>query len=222
MNKKKLVFALLVAQVSLLGGCALFIEGNYVVDRGDFRKSIRAVDATVEVKPQARARSISTVDGAITLGRWAQAGALSTVDGRIEMDQGSVCHGPINNVAGSIRLRGARVAGNVRTVTGGVDTDNTLVEGDVEAISGRLQLLGLTHVKGGIVISSPDPKSNDPEQARPPTIVIGPQVVVEGGIRSAHGGDVWIHRDHASLGTISGVNVHWYDGDPPDAPSVAP
>ena len=220
MNKKKLVFALMVAQVSLLGGCAIFIEGNYVVDRGDFRRSIRAVDATVEVKPQARARSISTVDGAITLGRWAQAGALSTVDGRIEMDQGSICHGQIHNVAGSIQLRGARVAGNVRTVTGGVDADSTLVEGDVEAISGRLQLLGHTHVKGSIVISNPDPKSHDPEQAGPPAIVIGPLVVVEGGIRSAHGGDLWIHRNHAPLGTISGVRVHIYDGDPPDVQSV--
>lgn len=208
---------LLAGSVFAVGGCALHMDRLSVVKPGDINKSIYSLDGGVRVESMARVRKVSTVDGKVTLGGWAHASSLRTLAGDVDLATGAECSGDVQSVTGDIRLAsGVHVGGSVRTLTGDILAVDALVDGKVETVSGRLELRGKTHVRGGMLLQKPDPamKVNDDEQKRLPVVVIGPGVIVDGVIESLRGGTLEVSRD-AKIQAVKGIDVRWFDGSPP-------
>lgn len=203
--------------VMACGGCALHIDQDTVVRAGGVHKSIYAVDGNIRVEPQARAASLSTVDGKVSLGAGASAVALRTVDGDIGMAEGAFCSGNVQSVDGKVSLAPrSQVDGMVRTVTGDIEARDAAIGGRLETVSGRIVLRGATHVGEGILLEKPDSTTtvNDHEERRTPVVVIGPGVVVDGAIRARRDGVLKVSRQ-ARIGAVEGLEVHWFDGEPP-------
>lgn len=208
-------YAWAAVMVCLVAGCTLHLDKPVQVKQGDWARSIYEVDGPVRLEDQARAHKVSTVDGDITLGRWARATALRTVDGNIVMGTGALCDGDVYSVDGAIHLNdGVRVDGNVGTLVGSIDAHGALVTGRLETVSGHIRLSGTTHVNHGIVLSLPDPESEDADEKRLPEVVIGPGVVVEGRIVARRGGTLRVSRK-ATIGPVEGITVQWFDGAAP-------
>lgn len=201
--------------VCLVAGCTMHLDKPVQVKQGDWARSIYGVDSSVRLEDQARVRKVSTVDGDIILGRWARATALRTVDGNIVMGTGALCDGDVYNVDGAIHLSDdVRVDGNVGTLVGSIDVHGALVTGRLETVSGHIRLSGTTHVNHGILLSLPDPDSDDVDEKRLPVVVVGPGVVVEGRIVARRGGTLWVSRK-ATIGPVEGITVQWFDGAAP-------
>jgi len=203
--------------VMACSGCALHIDQDTVVKAGGVHKSIYAVDGNIRVEPRARAASLSTVDGKVSLGAGASAVALRTVDGDIGMAESAFCSGNVQSVDGKVSLAPrSQVGGMVRTVAGDIEASDASIGGRLETVSGRIVLSGTSHVGQGILLEKPDPSTaaNDRGQWRVPVVVIGPGVVVDGVIRAHRDGVLKVSRQ-ARIGAVEGLEVHWFDGEPP-------
>jgi hypothetical protein len=203
--------------VLAMAGCTLHIDRATTLKSGFPHGSVYSVDGDVQVDPSAHVRKISVVDGDIHLGRGARASGLRSVDGRIQMDRDALCTGNVKSVAGHITLAdGVRVEGDVRTLTGTVDADNAYIGGQLETVAGRVWLTGTTHVAKGILLPKPDPHMtvNNHAERRPPELVIGAGVVIDGPIVAERGGVLKVSRQ-AKIGVVRGMSVQWFDGTAP-------
>jgi cytoskeletal protein CcmA (bactofilin family) len=98
------------------------------------------------------------------------------------------------NVNGGIRVTAAHVGGDVETVTGGIEIGPD------------------AHVDGGVIVHKEH--SSDSETRSPPRIVIGPGSVVKGPLRFERPVELYV-SDRATIGPVEGATPVRFSGDRP-------
>ncbi|MEJ2274817.1 MAG: hypothetical protein P8Y01_09645, partial [Woeseiaceae bacterium] len=176
------------------------VNGSIRVDAGAEIESAKTVNGRVRVGEGVSAQDLSTVNGAITIGEMAAIdGDISAVNGSITAERDAAVTGSVENVNGRISLAGTEIGGDVRTVMGDVELQQSIVRGD-------------------LVIEKPSSWNDRTSRNRNPRVVIGPGSRVEGTIVVEHEIDLFISED-AEVGGVSGImgidDAKRFSGDEP-------
>jgi cytoskeletal protein CcmA (bactofilin family) len=142
------------------------VNGDVRVGSGAIADEAKAVNGDVELESDARLGSVSSVNGSLRIGAGAAVTReVSTVNGNVSLAPRARVDGDVSTVSGEIELRGAEVAGTLRSVNGDID----LVEG--------------AQVRGGIHIRKNRSSGWGWNRDDPPRISICSTCVVEGELR---------------------------------------
>jgi len=163
------------------------VNGSIKVGSGASIKDAETVNGSVKIASNVESESLMTVNGAVTVGKASTVdGDIETVNGGVSVDTGAKIARSVSNVNGKIELSGAEVGGDVGTVTGNVD----VVDGTV--------------VKGDLIVDKPSNWGWGRNKNRKPRIVVGPGSTIEGIIKLEHEVELYVSTT-ASVGGVSGV-----------------
>ena len=176
------------------------VNGSIRVDAGAEIESAKTVNGRLRMGEGVSAGDLTTVNGSIAIGAMAAIdGDISAVNGSISAEQDATVTGSIENVNGRISLTGAEIGGDIRTVMGDVELQQSTVQGD-------------------LVIEKPSSWNNRTNKNRKPRVVIGPGSRVEGTIVVEHEIDLFI-SDEAEVAAVSGImdldDAQRFSGDAP-------
>lgn len=181
------------------------VNGSISVGEGaTVTGALRTVNGTIRVDARANIEKAATVNGGIRIAEGVQSGGLKTTNGsirvagdavisgaieatngRIDIGKDSVVTDGISNVNGQIRLSGAEVGGNLRTVKGDIDLEDVAV------------------VKGDLIVDEDGSWDWGKARSRKPRIVIGPGSRVEGKVVLKQEVDLFI-SETAEVGGVEG------------------
>ena len=168
--------------------------------------SLSTVNGKVRVGDDAQIEDASTVNGSITVGDNVTADELETVNGSISVGEGGQIGGEIGAVNGSVTLeKGTVAADDVGNVNGSIILEGSEVGGNIETVSGNVNLSDASTVKGNIKVEKPSnwwPFGNKDQKM--PKIVIGPGSTVGGSIIVEREVKLFI-SESAEVGGVEGV-----------------
>jgi len=163
------------------------VNGSIKVGSGAIIEDAETVNGSVKIASNVESESLMTVNGAVTVGKASTVdGDIETVNGGVSVDTGAKIARSVSNVNGKIELSGAEVGGDVGTVTGNVD----VIDGTV--------------VKGDLIVDKPNSWGWGNNKNRKPRIVIGPGSTIEGVIKLEHEVELYVSTT-ASVGGVTGV-----------------
>jgi len=174
------------------------VNGSIRIDDGAEVEDVKTVNGRLQLGEGVRASNLSTVNGAVTLGKGTLvSGDIEAVNGAITVDKEVAVAGAVGNVNGRIELTGTEIGGNVTTVTGDVQIDQSVLKSD-------------------LVIEKPSFWSR--VSNRKPRVVIGPGSRIEGALVIEYEIELFV-SDSAELGEVRGVmtldDATRYSGDMP-------
>lgn len=189
--------------------------GENAVVTGD----VKTVNGSIRVDSGARIEDASTVNGGVRLANAVQADNLSTVNGSIRVAESVTVAGEIEAVNGRISIdKGSTVTDDVTNVNGKIALTGAEIGGDVSTVTGDIDVVGGSVVKGDLIVAEPSSWGFGKSQSRKPRIVIGPGSSVNGIIKLEHKVELFI-SETASVGGVSGVmsldDVVRFSGDSP-------
>lgn len=221
--------AMLLLGLVTLAGCGNTVNGDVTATRegGSTVNGAIRVPAGQEVGP------VSTVNGSITVETGASAGAARAINGEITLDtratvesassvNGSVTladsarvKADVKSVNGEIELRkDSEVAGSVSTVDGAISLTDAKVGGGLRTVAANIDIMGASHVDGGILVEKNVGLSFQTTSASRPRIVIGPGAVVQGGLTFKREVQLYV-SDKATIGPVEGATAVVFSGDNP-------
>jgi predicted acyltransferase (DUF342 family) len=185
---------------AVLTGGLRTVNGSIRVDAGAEIESAKTVNGRLRMAEGVSATDLATVNGSIAVAAMASIdGDITAVNGDISVEQDTSVTGSIENVNGRISLTGAEIGGDVRTVMGDVELQQSILRGD-------------------LVIEKPSSWNDRTSRNRDPRVVIGPGSRVEGTIVVEHEIDLFISED-AEVGGVSGImgidDAKRFSGDEP-------
>ena len=174
------------------------VNGSIRIDDGAEVEDVKTVNGRLQLGEGVRASNLSTVNGAVTLGKGTLvSGDIEAVNGAITVNKEAAVAGAVGNVNGRIELTGTEIGGNVTTVTGDVQIDQSVLKSD-------------------LVIEKPSFWSR--VSNRKPRVVIGPGSRIEGALVIEYEIELFV-SDSAELGEVRGVmtldDATRYSGDMP-------
>ena len=174
------------------------VNGSIRVDDGAEIESAKTVNGKLRIGEGARAGDLTTVNGSVTIAEGAVVdGDVSAVNGNVTVEPDTSISGAIGNVNGRIELTGTEVGGNVKTVTGDIRIEESVLKGD-------------------LVVEKPSFWKS--VSSRKPRVVIGPGTRIEGAIVIEYEVELFI-SDTAEVGDVTGVmtldDAHRFSGDRP-------
>lgn len=174
------------------------VNGSIRVDDGAEIENAKTVNGRLRMAEGVTAHNLATVNGSVTIAERAEiTGDISAVNGSITVEEDATVAGGIGNVNGRIFLTGTEIGGDVKTVTGDVEVERTVLKGD-------------------LVVEKPSFWSRG--NSRKPRVVIGPGSRVEGDIVIEHEVYLFI-SESAEVGTVRGVmsldDAQRFSGDKP-------
>ena len=189
------------------------INGDIHVVAGKTYGSVDTVNGTIHIDDNAAVESANTVNGDIHVGAHASTGSLKTVNGAITLASGAHVTGSLTTVNGELVLHeGSDVAKGLTSVNGGIDLTAAHLVGGIRSVNGNITLAGNTHVEGGILVEKPTGTSIF--NGKPPRVVIGPGVTVDGDLRFERPVTLYV-SDKATIGPVSGATAVQFTGDTP-------
>ncbi len=166
--------------------------------------NLKTVNGTIRVDAGAQIEKASTVNGGIRISENVRSENLSTVNGSVKIGAGASVDGDVAAVNGRITLeRGAIVNDGIGNVNGQIELSGATVGGDVETVSGDIELADQSVVRGDIIVEKPSGWGWGKDKRRKPRIVIGPGSRVEGEIHVEREVELYI-SDSAEVGGVSG------------------
>ena len=175
--------------------------GENAVVTGD----VETVNGSIRVDSGAKIQDASTVNGGIRLAEGVQADNVSTVNGSIKASESVTVAGEVEAVNGRINVdKGASVATDVSNVNGKIALTGAVIGGDVSTVSGDIDVVDGSVVKGNIIVEKPSNWSFGKSKWNKPRIVIGPGSSVKGRIELEHKVDLFI-SETAEVGGVTGV-----------------
>ena len=191
------------------------INGDIHAVAGKTYGAVDSVNGAIHIDDNAAVASATTVNGDIHVGAHASAGSLKTVNGEITLGSGAHVTGSITSVNGELKLHdGADVAKGLTNVNGEITVASAHVAGGIRTVNGNITLSGNTQVEGGIVVEKPSGVINF--NGKPPRVVIGPGVTVDGELRFERPVTLYV-SDKATIGPVSGATAVQFTGDTPPA-----
>ncbi len=163
---------------------ATSVNGSVTVGAGAVvTGTLKTVNGKVRIAENADIRSAATVNGSLSVAENVTAEDLSTVNGSISVGENSTVTGAVEAVNGRITLeQGARVSENVGNVNGDILLEGSEVGGDVNTVSGDVDLRDAAVIRGDLLIEKPSMWSWGERKSRMPTVTIGPGSRVGGKI----------------------------------------
>jgi DUF4097 and DUF4098 domain-containing protein YvlB len=190
------------------------VNGSITVPAGLQSGTVDTVNGSIHVGDNASVATASTVNGSINLGAKATADSLTTVNGSIHLDTDSKVRRNVSSVNGSLHLKeGADVTGLLSNVNGSIVLHHAHVGGGVRTVDGNIDILGGSHVEGGIVMKKSTGWFNLTFGSTP-RVVIGPGSVVDGELRFEREVELYV-SDKATVGPIIGAAKKVFSGDSP-------
>jgi DUF4097 and DUF4098 domain-containing protein YvlB len=160
------------------------VNGSIRIDDGAEIEDAETVNGRLQLGDGVRASNLSTVNGAVTLGKGTiVSGDIEAVNGAITVEKEAAVAGAVGNVNGRIELTGTEIGGNVSTVTGDVQVEQSVLKSD-------------------LVIEKPSFWSR--VSNRKPRVVIGPGSRIEGSLVIEYEIELFV-SDSAELGEVRGV-----------------
>ena len=174
------------------------VNGSIRIDDGAEIEDAETVNGRLQLGEGVRASNLSTVNGAVTLGEGTTvSGDVEAVNGAITVEKEASVAGAVGNVNGRIELTGTEIGGNVTTVTGDVQIDQSVLKSD-------------------LVIEKPSFWSR--VSNRKPRVVIGPGSRIEGALVIEYEIELFV-SDAAEIGEVRGVmtldDAKRFSGDTP-------
>lgn len=192
------------------------------------QKDVSKVNGTVDIAAGEHVGSASTVNGSVNLGDGASVADATTVNGGIKAGNSvtvdkdattvnggihfgnkATINGDITTVNGDIYVPdGGTVKGDITTVNGGIGLVRSQVGKDVTTVNGDVTIGIGSHVAGKLWVKKSKGGWNGlPLQiSRIPTIIIGPDAVVQGGLVFEHQVKLYVHTS-ARTGSIQGATA---------------
>ncbi|PNS08904.1 hypothetical protein [Solilutibacter silvestris] len=204
--------------LSLLAACSTAyaqkdvskVNGSVEVAAGEHAGSASTVNGSVNLADGASVSSATTVNGSIKAGNAVTVTEdATTVNGGIRFGTRATVNGDITTVNGDIYLPdGGNVKGGVTTVNGGIGLVRAQVGKDVTTVNGDVTIGVGSHVAGKLIVKKSKGGWNGlPLQiSRIPTIIIGPDAVVQGGLVFEHQVKLYVHSS-AKTGPIEGATA---------------
>ena len=179
---------------------SITVGENAVVTGG-----INTVNGAIRVDAGAKIESASTVNGSVKIAANVQAGDLSTVNGSVRVGKSAIVDGEVEAVNGRITLEpGSTVANNVSNVNGQIDVTGAEIGGDVSTVSGDINIVEGSVVKGDVIVEKPSNWGWSKSKTRKPRVVVGPGATVEGVINLEREVELFVSTT-ANVGGVSGV-----------------
>lgn len=189
------------------------VTGSITVSAGEHRGDLSTVNGSIHVSENAVVGHAHTVNGSVTLAARATAGEVQTVNGAVRLNDGAQVSGSVHTVNGALSLdKGAGVTGALANVNGSIRVDAAHVGGDVETVSGGIEIGPDAHVDGGVIVRKEH--SSDSDSRPPQRIVIGPGSVVKGTLRFERPVELYV-SDRATVGAVEGATPIKFTGDHP-------
>lgn len=199
-------------------GGAMTVNGSVTVGSDAVvTGGLRTVNGSIRVGSGSTIENAKTVNGSLTMADGVEAGDLGTVNGAVKVGEKSSVDGDVSAVNGSITLeKSVVVTGEVGNVNGRISVDGAKVEGDVRTVTGDIMLRDAV-LESDLVIEEPSTWSNSGKK-RKPRIVIGPGSRVAGSIVIEHEVELFI-SESAEVGSVKGVmsldDATVFSGDEP-------
>ncbi len=176
--------------------------------------TVDSVNGSIQIDDGATVASANTVNGSIHVGDHANAGTVRTVNGSITVGTGARVSGSVVAVNGALAVReAADVTGAVSNVIGDIRVDDAHVGRGIKTVAGDIEILGKSHVEGGIAVEKPSgplPAGRD----KPPHVVIGPGAIVQGELRFDRPVRLDV-SDRATVGPVVGATPVTFTGEEP-------
>ena len=186
------------------------VNGSIHAQAGRSYGDLDTVNGSIRIDARASTGSAETVNGGIEVGDGARTGGLETVNGGIRLGRDVQVDGGLEAVNGSLFAdRGSRIREDVENVNGGIGLVGTTVGGGISTVRGDITVGVGSHVKGGLRVEKPNGSFNWGKQ-RPPRIIVGPDVVIEGALVFEHPVTLYVHRS-ARIGPVSGASAKIFD-----------
>lgn len=185
-------------------GGATSVNGSISVgDSAVVTGGLQTVNGSISIDSGAQIKSARTVNGRLRMGDGVTAGNLTTVNGSVTVGEGATIKGSINAVNGSITVEEeASVTGGLENVNGRIELNGTTIGGDVKTVTGDVNVES-TVLQGDLVIEEPSFWCRQSKK-RKPRVVIGPGSRVEGTIVIEHEVELFI-SESAEVGHVEGV-----------------
>jgi len=166
---------------------------------------VRTVNGSIRVDSGATIEDAETVNGGVKIAANVKAESLTTVNGSVKVGEAATIDGEIEAVNGAITVKkGARVAKSISNVNGTIQLSGAQIGGDVSTVTGDVEVVEGTVVKGDLIVDKPSSWSWGKKKDRKPRIVIGPGSAVEGSIKLEHEVELYVSTT-ARVGGVSGV-----------------
>ena len=165
--------------------------------------NLKTVNGTIRVDAGAQIEKASTVNGGLRISDNVRSENLSTVNGSVKIGEGVSVDGDVAAVNGRITLeRGTNVSEGIGNVNGQIELSGATVGGNVETVSGDIELADQSIVRGDIIVEKPSGWSWGKDKRRKPRIVIGPGSRVDGEIHVEREVELFI-SESAQVGGVS-------------------
>jgi DUF4097 and DUF4098 domain-containing protein YvlB len=183
---------------AVVNGGLRTVNGSIRVDDGAEIENAKTVNGRLRLGEGVRARNLTTVNGSVTISERATvAGDITAVNGGITVEPEASVSGAVANINGRIELTGTEIGGDVKTVTGDIRVEQSVLKSD-------------------LVIE--EPSFWNRSTSRKPRVVIGPGSRIEGAIVAEYEVELFI-SDSAEVGEVRGVmtldDAKRFSGDSP-------
>jgi DUF4097 and DUF4098 domain-containing protein YvlB len=206
--------AVLVVAFGALAGCGSgSINGPVRVAAGQKMGDVATINGSVTVEDGATVGSAATVNGAVSLGANVSAQSVKTVNGEVRVGDASRVSGDVFTVNGSVILDDrADVSGKIGNINGGIRLKSAHVGGGITTVNGDIDVGSGSHVDGGIHVEKPGMSNSNRHRSR---IVIGPNAMVNGGMRFEREVKLYVSDSAQISGPIEGATPEKFAGDQP-------
>lgn len=201
----------------MAAGCdgAHGINGAISIAAGAQSGDVSNVNGPISIGAKAQVAGVHSVNGALALGEDARASTMKTVNGSIDLAARSEVSGNIDSVNGPLTLApGSKVGGDLINVNGAIRVDGAQVGGGLRTVNASISLVNGARVEGGILMKKPHGVYTF-DGSRPPRIVIGRDVTVNGTLRFEREVRLYVSDKAAHVGSIEGATPISYQGDNP-------
>lgn len=186
------------------------VNGSVEIAAGEHVGSANTVNGSVKLGDGSTVKDATTVNGGIKAGNSVVVDDdATTVNGDIHFGTKATINGDITTVNGDVYVPdGGNVKGEITTVNGGVGLVRAQVGKDVVTVNGDVTVGIGSHVGGKLWVKKSKGGFNGmPLQiSRIPTIIIGPNAVVQGGMVFEHQVKLYVHSS-ARTGPIEGATA---------------
>ena len=212
---------------ALITGCGNSVNGDVIATRdggstvnGSVRvpaglqvRAVNTVNGSIDVEDGATAGAARAVNGEIKIGARATVDSVVTVNGAITLGDSSHVKADATTVNGEIELRrDSEVAGSVQTVDGSIDLTDAHVRGGLRTVAGSIEIMGSSHVDGGILVEKNNGAIFGSTSSSKPRIVIGPGAVVQGTLKFEREVQLYVSYK-ATIGPVEGATAVAFSGD---------
>lgn len=148
------VFALCVS-------CNMSINRSIHIEDGRSVGGFNTINGSITIGEECRVGgSCRSVNGIIEVGRLSRIRDVQTVNGRILIENEAVVRGDIESVNGSVGCRrGVEISGEINTVNGDIDLENTTVARDLTTYTGDVLLESRSIIRGDIIVKKSNSRS---------------------------------------------------------------